>query len=37
MTNIVSCAPDAVHIGMKVRVHFEQHGKNFVPVFEPDA
>jgi hypothetical protein len=35
-TNIVNCAPDAVTIGMPVRVLFEPHGELFVPVFEPD-
>jgi uncharacterized OB-fold protein len=36
MTNIVSCEPDAVTIGMPVRVVFEEHGEIFVPLFEPD-
>ena len=35
-TNIVNCAPDAVEIGMPVRVLFERHDDIFVPVFEPD-
>ena len=35
--NIVHCDPDEVHIGMRVRVGFEEHGEVFVPVFEPDA
>jgi uncharacterized OB-fold protein len=35
-TNIVNCPPDAVDIGMSVRVLFEQHGEVFVPIFEPD-
>jgi len=34
-TNIVNCAPEAVEIGMPVRVLFEPHGDLFVPVFEP--
>jgi len=34
-TNIVRCDPDAVQIGMPVRVLFEQHGDIYVPVFEP--
>lgn len=34
-TNIVNCAPEAVSVGMPVRVLFEQHGEVFVPVFEP--
>ncbi len=36
-TNIVNCAPDAVHIGMKVRVLFEQREDVWVPLFEPVA
>ena len=35
-TNIVNCPLDEVHVGMPVRVLFEQHGEAFVPVFEPD-
>jgi uncharacterized protein len=35
-TNIVHCDPDDVHIGMALRVVFEQHGEHFVPLFEPD-
>ena len=35
-TNVVDCLPDDVHIGMPVRVRFEQHGEVFVPVFVPD-
>jgi uncharacterized protein len=35
-TNVVNCPPDAVDIGMPVRVIFEQHGEVFVPIFEPD-
>lgn len=34
-TNIVDCNPDAVVSGMAVRVHFEQHGAVFMPVFAP--
>ena len=34
-TNIVQCDTGQVHIGMAVRVVFEQHGEIFVPVFEP--
>ena len=34
--NIVNCDVQEVHIGMRVRVRFEQHGESFVPVFEPD-
>jgi uncharacterized OB-fold protein len=34
-TNIVNCDPEALDVGMPVRVRFEQHGEAFVPVFEP--
>jgi uncharacterized OB-fold protein len=34
-TNIVNCDPDTLHVGMPVRVLFEQHGDVFVPIFEP--
>lgn len=40
MTNIVGCAPEAVRIGMPVRVVFEHHadpdGDVWLPLFEPD-
>jgi uncharacterized OB-fold protein len=36
MTNVVHCEPEAVEIGMPVRVTFEDRGEIFVPVFEPD-
>ncbi|WP_163506507.1 thiolase C-terminal domain-containing protein [Fodinicola acaciae] len=35
-TNIVGCEPDEVHVGMRVRVRFEQHEDVYVPLFEPD-
>ncbi len=35
MTNIVNCEPDAVQIGMPVRVVFEEHEDVHVPLFEP--
>lgn len=35
-TNVVGCPPEDVHIGMPVRVAFEQHGEVWFPVFEPD-
>ncbi|HEX7036860.1 MAG TPA: OB-fold domain-containing protein [Pseudomonadales bacterium] len=35
--NIVNCAIEDVHIGLRVRVAFEAHGEVFVPVFEPDV
>jgi len=36
-TNVVNCPPEDVHVGMPVRVVFEQQGEVFVPVFEPDV
>jgi uncharacterized protein len=33
-TNIVGCAVDAVQIGDRVRVAFEQQGEVFLPLFE---
>ncbi len=35
MTNIVNCPPEDVHIGMPVRVVFEERDDVFVPLFEP--
>ena len=35
MTNVVNCPPEAVRIGMPVRVVFEPHGDVYVPLFEP--
>lgn len=35
-TNLVNCAPEDVHIGMPVRVVFEQHEDVWLPLFEPD-
>jgi acetyl-CoA acetyltransferase/uncharacterized OB-fold protein len=35
-TNIVDCQPDAVTIGMRVRVVFEHHDQLWIPLFEPD-
>ncbi|MEN8183085.1 MAG: OB-fold domain-containing protein [Myxococcota bacterium] len=34
-TNLVGCAPEAVRIGMSVRVIFEEHGEVQIPLFEP--
>jgi len=34
-TNLVNCDPDAIDIGMPVRVVFEQAGDAWVPIFEP--
>ena len=34
-TNIVNCAPEALRIGMPVRVLFEQHEDVAIPLFEP--
>jgi hypothetical protein len=36
-TNLVRCAPEDVHIGLRVRVTFEQHGIVWFPLFEPDT
>ena len=36
MTNVVRCAPDAVHVGMRVAVTFEQHDDVFIPLFAPE-
>jgi len=36
-TNIVGCDPREVHIGMKVRVLFEQHEDLWIPLFTPEA
>jgi uncharacterized OB-fold protein len=35
-TNVVDCPPEDVHIGLPVRVQFEQNGDVFVPVFVPE-
>lgn len=35
MTNVVNCPPEAVTIGMPVRVVFERHDDVYVPLFEP--
>lgn len=39
-TNVVGCAPEAVHIGLPVKVVFEYHadadGEVWIPLFEPD-
>jgi uncharacterized OB-fold protein len=35
LTAIVGCAPEAVSIGMPVRVGFERAGEAWVPVFRP--
>jgi len=35
MTNVVNCAAEDVHIGMRVRVRFEEHDDVWVPLFEP--
>jgi uncharacterized OB-fold protein len=34
-TNIVNCEPDAVKIGMAVRVLFEEREEVYLPLFEP--
>jgi uncharacterized OB-fold protein len=35
-TNVVGCPVDEVHIGMKVKVAFEQRDPVWFPLFEPD-
>lgn len=35
MTNIVGCDAEDVHVGMPVRVVFEQHDDVWIPLFEP--
>lgn len=35
-TNITNCPMEDVHIGMRVRVTFEQHEDVWLPMFEPD-
>lgn len=35
MTNVVNCPPEAVRIGMRVRVVFEAHADVHLPLFEP--
>ena len=37
MTNIVDVAPDAMRIGMRVEVVFENHAPIYIPVFRPVA
>jgi uncharacterized OB-fold protein len=34
-TNIINCDLDSIHIGMPVRVTFEQHDDVWLPLFEP--
>jgi hypothetical protein len=35
MSNIVGCAAEDVHIGMAVKVRFEQYEDVWIPLFEP--
>jgi acetyl-CoA acetyltransferase/uncharacterized OB-fold protein len=35
-TNVVGCDPESVHVGMPVRVRFEQQDDVWFPLFEPD-
>ena len=37
MTNVVGCEPDAVRIGMPVRVTFEHREDVWLPLFEPEG
>jgi len=34
-SNVVNCPLESIHIGMKVRVTFEQNADVWVPLFEP--
>ena len=34
-TNVIGCAPEDVHIGMKVRVEFLQQDDVWIPLFRP--
>jgi acetyl-CoA acetyltransferase/uncharacterized OB-fold protein len=36
-TNVVGCQPDEVHLGMRVRVVFEEAGDVWVPLFQPSG
>lgn len=36
-TNIVGCDPQAVHIGQRVRVQFEQQEDVWIPLFTPEG
>jgi len=37
MTNIVGCDPADVHVGMRVRVRFDEHEDVYLPLFEPEG
>jgi uncharacterized OB-fold protein len=37
MTNIVGCPAESVHVGMRVRVVFEEHDDVFMPLFTPEG
>ena len=37
LTRLVHCAVESVRSGLRVRVHFEQHGGVYLPLFAPDA
>jgi hypothetical protein len=34
-TNLVNCEPGDLHIGLSVRVVFDQQDEYYVPIFEP--
>ena len=36
-TNIVNCAPDDVHVGLRVQVVFEPAEDVWIPLFEPSG
>ena len=35
LTNVVDCAPDAVHVGLPVEVCFTRSGATHIPLFRP--
>jgi len=37
LSNVIGCAPDAVHIGQRVRVTFQHQDDIWLPLFEPDG
>jgi len=36
ISNVVGCAPEAVRVGMPVRLRFERRGERVLALFEPD-
>jgi uncharacterized protein len=37
LTNVINCEPEALSVGTRVRVVFEQHDEIFIPLFEPEG